>query len=183
MTKSQLDNLLREKGYTVPLAHDMLEFILLHEGGLVEHPSDPGGLTNWGISLRAYHWLGRAGILRLSREQAGRLYQRDYWAPLRASDMPPEIACAAFDSAVNQGPGTAARLLQRAAQVAQDGKIGPVTLKAIRDRREAVLREFMALRAQRYSEDRNFRVFGLGWMRRVTAVLEYCVQIRENSKE
>lgn len=176
MTPSTIDRMLAEKGYTKPLPPDVLEFILKHEGGLVEHPADPGGLTNWGISLRSYPWLGRDAILLLSREQAGRIYRKDYWDALRASEMPRQIALAAFDAGVNQGVTWTRRALQLAAQVRQDGILGPQTLGALAKNPDRILAEFMALRGVRYSENKNFKVFGLGWMRRLINVHEECMK-------
>ncbi len=56
--------------------------VLEHEGGLSDHPDDPGGLTHWGISLRSYLHLGREGIRNLAKETAADIYCRDWWGPL-----------------------------------------------------------------------------------------------------
>ena len=60
------------------------------EGGdkVVNHPDDPGGLTKWGISLRAFPELGEEGIRNLSREGAERLYLARYWIPAFCEEMP-----------------------------------------------------------------------------------------------
>ncbi|PZN06451.1 MAG: hypothetical protein DIU69_13250, partial [Bacillota bacterium] len=57
-----------------------VDVVLKHEGGLSEHPSDPGGITHWGISLRSYPELGEEGIRNLTREQAAEIYYRDFYA-------------------------------------------------------------------------------------------------------
>ncbi len=144
--------------------------LLIEEGGatITQDPDDPGGLTRWGISQRSYPDLD---IRNLTREQAVEIYHRDYWVRLRCDELPDGLALVLFDCAVNQGVEVAARLLQRAADVVQDGHIGPVTLRAVR--RPDALARFTAARAIRYFGTRNFDKFGFGWVTRaVEAALE-----------
>jgi len=91
--------------------------VLSEEGGLSDHPQDPGGLTKYGISRRAYPDLD---IRRLTMDDAIDLYRRDYWNPVHGTDLPASLALLVFDSAVNQGVGTAVRLLQKAVGVKED---------------------------------------------------------------
>ncbi|CCG07341.1 glycoside hydrolase family 108 protein [Pararhodospirillum photometricum] len=125
-----------------------LAAVLAHEGGYVNDPRDPGGATKWGVSLR---WLraleGGAGdtdgdgdvdaddVKALTPTQAGALYYKEWWVPLRCAAMPPPIAIKLFDTAVNVGPRPAITILQTALNVtgglppvAVDGKVGPETL-------------------------------------------------------
>lgn len=141
------------------------------EGGYVNDPADPGGETNFGISKRAYP---DVDIAALTRDDAARIYYRDYWRPLRCGDLPADIALAVFDAAVNQGPSAAARMLQASAGAAVDGAIGPATLSAVRrawsaDRRE-LLADYLSRRAARYATSPAFERFGRGWMRRLFLV-------------
>ncbi len=177
LVRSRVQKLLLVKGYTRTLCSAMLDPLLEHEGGLVDNPADPGGLTNWGISLRAYPWLGRDGISALSREQAGMIYRRDYFDAVRASEMPPDIALAALDSGVNQGITWTRRALQVAAGVRADGVIGPQTLQALRT--SEVLDKFLLLRSDRYVANKNFSIFGKGWVRRLIKVTIACTQLQE----
>ena len=78
--------------------------VLKHEGGLVDNPQDPGGLTNFGISKRAYPSLD---IANLTVEDAKAIYQRDYWAPFMEQEVDQRVANAALDTAVNQGQSVA----------------------------------------------------------------------------
>ena len=148
------------------------------EGGLVDHPRDPGGITRWGISLRFLRGLGLDvngdGVVNgqdvrdLSEAEVAELYRRHFWAMVSAELLPPGVALAVFDGAVNQGPGRARRWLQKAAGAKVDGKIGPKTLAAVRARgTRAVLREFMVRRCLHYTGLGSFAVFGLGWLRRI----------------
>ena len=82
-----------------------LDHVLKWEGGnkITDDPRDPGGLTKWGVSLRAHPKLGRDGIRNLTREQAADIYKREYWLPCGCHKLRPALALAVFDAAVNVG--------------------------------------------------------------------------------
>ena len=148
--------------------------VLSYEDGYANVPNDPGGETNWGISKRAYPHLD---IRALTRDQAIQIYRRDYWDALGCDRFPPVIAIALFDSAVNQGPVEAVRILQRALGVTVDGVIGPQTLDAARRANgQALLADFLADRAVQYAGLATFPRYGQGWMRRLFAVQQVCLQ-------
>lgn len=143
--------------------------VLQHEGGYVNHPNDPGGETNFGISRRSYPGLD---IENLTQEEARAIYRRDFWLPIRGEDIrSQDVASNLLDFAVNAGVGRASKAIQRLVGVAQDGKIGPVTLAAINGQdglnlnlRLALLRiEFYTELAAKRAE---FRSFIVGWVRR-----------------
>ena len=156
-----------------------LEMVLKYEGGLVDHPDDPGGVTFRGISLRFLRVLhldpnndgviDRRDIIGLSDGQISVLYRERFWDAGRLGEMPAPIALVVFDCAVNQGLGTAVKLLQKSGGVVVDGKSGPVTIAAINAKsgRSRVLRDFMARRALRYAINLKVLIFGLGWFRRL----------------
>ena len=144
-----------------------LDLILRLEGGDTNDPRDPGGLTRFGVAQASHP---NIDVAELTKADAAEIYASQYWKPLRCGDMPPCIALAVFDCAVNQGPGIAARLLQRAARVREDGVIGPHTLAAISRAPEAVLEAFMVGRLLRYSDTGNFDRFGKGWFARAVSV-------------
>lgn len=112
-------------------------FVLAHEGGLSRDPRDPGGITKYGISQRAYPGLD---VRALTEAQAVALYHRDYWLRLRCDELPAEIALALMDTAVNCGVRRAVQMLQGAlndmdgllSRLALDGVLGPRTLRAAR---------------------------------------------------
>lgn len=109
-----------------------IERVLSHEGGYVNHPQDPGGETNWGITKRTAQANGYNGSMRaMTREQAISIYRKAFWERYRADQMPEAVAFQFFDACVNHGYGNAARMLQRAAGVPDDGIIGEISLKAI----------------------------------------------------
>lgn len=145
-----------------------------NEGGYVNNPADPGGETNWGISKRSYPDLDIKG---LTRDQAKAIYLRDFWVRGAMDQLPPALAFQAFDAAVNHGIETAIRLTQRAAGVADDGHIGPVTLAAIRrDSVTDLLMLFVAERLDYWRKLNTWPKFGGGWAGRAAADLRYAAQ-------
>jgi lysozyme family protein len=151
-----------------PNFKDSLEFVMRWEGGLVDHPSDPGGITNFGISIRAYPELGVEGIRNMTATKAAELYFKDYWTPCIPEYLPKSASCLIFDAAVNQGSGFARKCLQRACGAKSDGILGPETRRkvlAMSERRLCL--EIAVQRAIRYALISTFKTFGKGWMRRL----------------
>ena len=146
-----------------------LALVLRHEGGLVNDPRDPGGLTNWGISQRAYP---DVDIANLTPGGAGEIYRRDYWDQIKGDQLPDALSICLFDAAVNMGCDKAIRLLQKAVGVAVDGVLGVNTIRAATRLPDAVAR-FSAERALAYTGIRGFDIYGKGWLRRtITTALE-----------
>lgn len=153
-----------------------LEHILKYEGGYVDHPLDPGGATNLGVTRNVLaRFRGRKvskdEVRALSKHEAAEIYRRLYWQPCQCDVLPAGVDMAVFDCAVNQGVSRAIKFLQKAAGVTTDGVIGPVTLGAVaKSGAEKILNEFMARRMRHYgSLKRLFQTFGLGWARRLMA--------------
>ena len=142
-----------------------VELILAYEGGLVSNSYDPGGLTKYGISQRAYPDLD---IASLTQEQAKAIYKRDYWDKIHGDILPSGIATLVFDAAVNQGISRATKMMQKALGVDADGIAGRRTFAALS---KAQLLDFAAQfgvqRALHYASLPTFPIFGKGWMRRV----------------
>ncbi|MFZ2998927.1 MAG: glycosyl hydrolase 108 family protein [Undibacterium umbellatum] len=139
--------------------------ILKNEGGTSNHPLDAGKLTRFGISQRSYPKLD---IAALTAEQAKALYKRDFWDANQLDQFPLVVAFEFFDCAVNCGAGTAARLLQRAVGVAEDGIIGPVTLAAVgKFNADKLLKRMLAQRIKFYTKLSNWPTFGAGWVNRL----------------
>lgn len=146
--------------------------VLKFEGGLVDHPSDPGGITNRGISIRAYPRFTPEDIRNLSMTETKSIYREDYWNAVHADELPEGVRLITFDAAVNQGAYFARRALQIAASVPIDGSIGPVTLKALHEANtEALVHKIAQVRFNRYEANRNWVTFGGGWMNRLFSVL------------
>ena len=110
---------------------DLIEGILTREGGYVNHPSDPGGETNYGIAKRSHP---KEDIKNLTKERAKEIYEKDYWKPSRASSLPSSLQETYFDMVVNMGQRRAVKILQKACnskgcKLVVDGLIGKNTVK------------------------------------------------------
>ena len=121
-----------------------LDAVLRHEGGYADHPADPGGATNLGITRATLvRWRGRpvsrAEVKALTRGEAAKIYRAFYWDEIAGDELPPGVDFAVFDYCVNSGPGRAARTLQSAAGVRPDGRIGKITLAAVNAHEPAAL--------------------------------------------
>src|SRR5688500_14047896 len=95
-----------------------VEIVLELEGGYSNHAADRGGPTRFGISSAAHP---EVDIQTLSRERAVEIYDRCYWTKAHCEDLRPRLRLPVFDAAIQHGPTTAIKLLQRAAGVDADG--------------------------------------------------------------
>nr|WP_294547639.1 glycosyl hydrolase 108 family protein [uncultured Rhodopila sp.] len=152
-----------------------------HEGDAWDRTyGDPGNWTKgavgcgelkgskFGISAAVYSDLD---IQHLTSDDAKAIYRRDYWARVQGEALPPPLAILVFDAAVNNGLSRAVRWLQAACEVDEDGVIGPSTLAAVKARRGVdICTEFMALRLTFMAGLPTWRLFGLGWARRLCAL-------------
>lgn len=135
------------------------------EGGgvLVDDPNDPGGLTHWGISQRAFP---NVDIASLTENDARGLFRTYYWEPCWCDRLPERIAVALADCAFNQGVRKAIGCLQLALHVEHDGIMGPETLGAALNAYPGdLILDFLSWRAVEYSDGK--RVFRRGWYRRL----------------
>jgi lysozyme family protein len=153
--------------------------ILEHEGGYVNHPNDPGGPTNKGITLGTFRsFIKRNGTIAdlkaLTTQQAVEVYKAQYWDKVRGDDLPSGVDYTVADFAVNSGPSRAAKYLQAPLGVTQDGAIGPQTIAAAQaaDPKALILKinadrlAFM----KRIKRGEWWKDFGRGSQRRVDAV-------------
>lgn len=155
---------------------EALAIILKHEGGFVNHPADPGGMTNLGVTKSVWeNWTKKpateADMRSLTPEMVGPLYKHNYWDAVRGDDLPSGVDLCVFDCAVNSGVGRAGKLLQRVVGTTQDGQVGPGTLAAVAKMQpETIIAEFCHHREAFYRSLDTFAVFGKGWMRRLDEV-------------
>jgi lysozyme family protein len=148
---------------------DAFERLIGHEGGLVDHPSDPGGLTKFGISQRTYPG---EDIRGMTLDRAKALYRRDFWGPAGCDAVPPGLRFDLFDMAVNAGVRRAVQTLQRAAGETDDGILGPRTLQAISTMPPArLLARFNGHRLEHLASLPTWPSFGRGWARRIASNL------------
>lgn len=155
-----------------------IDRILAHEGGYSNHPADKGGETNWGVTIATARANGYTGSMRsMTREQAIEIYRKAFWEANQCNKLPPALAFQYFDACVNHGARHAAKFLQRACGVDDDGIVGARTLTAVHTQPEMdLVLKFNAERTRFYTQLGTFSTFGKGWMRRVADNLVYATQ-------
>ena len=172
-----------------------IPIILKHEGGLVDHPNDTGGITNFGICLRFAQdtkdlelfdvngdgKIDREDIKLLTKERASAGFKKYFWDKFRLDDEPSDKkALVIFDIAVNHGMGGATTMSQRALvdmgfNVKVDGLIGPITRSTIglADETEFVdklLKQREAYYLRIVANNPSQQVFLKGWMNRIAGL-------------
>ncbi len=155
----------------------ILPITLAHEGGKVDHPRDPGGRTNMGITQRTFDgWLAdrsriNKNVYTITKLEVAAIYTAEYWDKVKGSKLPRGVDLATFDGAVNSGPSRGVKWLQGAIGVARDGKVGPKTIKAAKEGNAASMVVSMcALRMGFLQRLRHWDTFKRGWTRRVASI-------------
>ncbi len=150
------------------------------EGGLTNDQKDPGGLTNFGISKRAYP---DEDIVGMTRDRAAAIYLRDYWIPSGGDEWPSGLDMMVFDEAVNAGVGRSAILLQELVGVDADGMIGPKTLAAVNAAisdgggTARVLGDLAQAQREYYTTRPGFFRYSHNWLNRVSARLQAALEM------
>jgi muramidase (phage lysozyme) len=141
-----------------------LQFVLQWEGGYVNHPSDPGGATNRGITQRTYDaYRARRGlpsqdVRYIPDEEVRDIYYNDYWIASGANNLPPPLDIVHFDTAVHSGPGQAQRFLQQVTDTEPCSRA-----ERYLQLREEYLRKIV-------SKNSRLQVFMRGWMNRLNSL-------------
>jgi uncharacterized protein (TIGR02594 family) len=172
----------------VPIAADnfsRVQPIIDHwEGGFSDHPLDPGGPTNMGITQETLkrwrkHDVSKNDVKNLQRDEAWQIFKAFYWEPLRCDEMPIALAMMTYNAGVNSG----ARWLQQAlnkqgADLDVDGSVGPLTLNACArfDVAHAVA-DFGAIQESFLRSLATFSTFGNGWMNRLNDVKSKALEL------
>lgn len=159
--------------------NESLRRLLLSEGGYTNEKTDPGGPTNFGITIFDYRLYidpnGTADdVFNMSAADAKAIYRRRYWDSQQCTLLPDGLDYTIFDYGVNSGIGRSQKVLQRCLHMnAVDGQIGPSTLatcktvdlkaliEAVNDERLAFLRSL-----------KHWPTYKNGWSRRVAEVRE-----------
>lgn len=160
---------------------EALRLVLRHEGGYVNHPKDPGGATNLGITIGTAKRYGVdmdgdgdtdiIDIKNLTAAAAAKIYKGEYWAKVNGDLLPSGLDYAVFDFAVNSGVSRAAKYLQAILGVTQDGAIGPATLKALEGKNVADLINMLCDKRLAFLKGLStWGTFGKGWSSRVAGV-------------
>lgn len=162
----------------------LLQQVLPWEGGYSDHPDDPGGATMKGLTIEVFRrWrnnprLTKEDLKQVTAREIYEIYYTWYWKAVRGDQLKPAIAAMLFDAAVNSSPANAVQALQNAINAARwaptklkvDGRMGPATIAAANALNEMkLINEFTVRRAWFYGVLKTFRVFGIGWLRRLLA--------------
>lgn len=158
------------------------ELLIGHEGGYTSLRSDPGNWTGgkvgvgvlkgtkYGIAANSYP---NEDIKNLTLARAKQIYKRDYWDKVWGDKLPDSFAFHVFDMSVNSGISRSVKLLQKTVGSAQDGIMGPATLRAVQAMDvNAAIMLYNANRLKFYTSLSTFGTFGKGWTNRVAKNLE-----------
>jgi len=160
-----------------------LEMLLSHEGGFVNHPEDPGGITNLGVTKKVYdEWTGSESTEQemrdLTPDDVAPIYKKNYWDRVKGDSLPSGLDWACFDWCVNSGSGRPAKAVQRAVGATQDGAIGPQTLGLIMEKDpEEIINYVYGVRQDFYKSLKTFETFGRGWTRRNKETLHQALEM------
>ena len=164
---------------------ECLKMLLHHEGGYVNHPSDPGGETNLGVTKKVYQeWGGTKDMKDLTVEDVAPIYKKNYWDRCKCDDLESGVDWVVFDWAVNSGTGRSAKAIQKICGATQDGAIGPKTLALIGTQNtQYVIEEFGKIRQDFYESLKTFDTFGKGWTRRNKETTEKALEMIEEDDD
>ena len=168
---------------------DCLARVLEHEGGFVNHPRDPGGVTNLGVTRRVWaEWTKRKieeidelEMRDLLPENVETLYRQRYWDVCWCAELPAGLDYVVFDSAVNSGPSRSAKLLQEALGVKADGHIGPGTIGAAKaSGATGIIHDAIDARLDYLRGLSTWDAFGKGWERRCEEVRAAALEMADH---
>lgn len=156
---------------------EALRRLLAHEGGYTDHPSDPGGPTNFGITLADYRRFVKsdavtADMMAMKIGDAKSIYRKHYSDALQCNELPGGIDYAVFDYGVNSGTTRAGRVLRRVLSLPDDtSKVTDQVIMAARRRdASAVVQAICDERLAFLKQLKTWPIFGAGWSRRVAEV-------------
>lgn len=178
-----------------------LPLVLAHEGGYVNHPRDPGGATNKGVTQAVYDayrltkGLKKRSVKSITSPEVSEIYKSRYWDLAHCSEFPAGVDYAVFDYAVNSGVGKAIKDLQRTVNafganrvkglvpLKVDGIAGQDTKAAVEkccdEDEEAFINSLCDRRMSFLKSLKTWGTFGKGWKRRVEGDFD---EVREGDK-
>ncbi|TAZ20785.1 N-acetylmuramidase [Rhizobium ruizarguesonis] len=161
---------------------EALARVLVHEGGYVDDPRDPGGATNQGVTQRTYDAYRRSKKLStrpvklMTGPERNEIYRRQYWDAVQGDTLPDGLDYVLLDGAVHSGPKQSIKWLQRALGASYhgtvDGVIGLATFAALGDTTNysALIDRICDRRLAFLKTLDGWPHFGNGWKRRVANV-------------
>lgn len=169
-----------------------LKLVLAHEGGFVNHPKDPGGATNKGVTQATYDayrenkGLAPRSVRSITSAELADIYDKQFWDRAKCDDLPAGVDYAVFDYSVNSGPSRAIKDLQRTLnanaaynlpqKLAVDGVPGDRTIRgaclAAAVDEEGLIEAYCKRRMGFLRSLKTWGTFGRGWSRRVNGDFE-----------
>jgi lysozyme family protein len=163
---------------------ECLDLVLKSEGGWVNHPSDPGGETNLGVTKAVWEeYVGHPvkTMKDLTKDDVAPMYALKYWRPCYCEVLPRGFDFVVFSMGVNAGPGRSVKLLQQSIGCVPDGVIGPRTRELISASNSAnLIAKFSETRREYYRSLKTFPIFGKGWLARVDREEQEALDMTKN---
>lgn len=156
---------------------ESLRRLLADEGGYTNDPQDPGGPTNFGITIYDYRRYVKpnataADVRAMTLEEAKGVYRPKYWDAQRCSELPPGVDYATFDYGVNSGIGRSGKVLRRCLSLPDNTSAitDEVVLQAGGIPQDKLITAICDERLRFLKSLRTWPHFGGGWGRRVAGV-------------
>jgi len=156
-----------------------LQDLLQDEGGFVNNPKDPGGMTNLGVTTATWeayvgHPVSEKEMKELTPAMVAPLYKKKYWDAVRADELQAGLDYCVFDVAVNSGSGRAIKLLQTQVGTNPDGGFGSQTMAAVAqfsgESLKMLINDYCNARLNFMKSLPAWATFGNGWTNRVSKV-------------
>jgi lysozyme family protein len=164
-----------------------LDRVLAHEGGYTNDPRDPGGPTNFGITIYDYRKYVKpaataADVQRMSLAEARSIYRSKYWDALCCDDLPAGVDYTVFDYGVNSGIGRAGKVVRRVLDISDaDWRVNAHVIAALKKSEPSkVIVAINDERLQFLKSLRTWSAFGVGWGRRVAEVKAFSLELASN---
>lgn len=156
---------------------EALRRLLAHEGGYTNDAADPGGPTNFGITIADYRQYVKADataadVKAMRIDEAKAIYRARYWDVQRCDELPAGVDYAVFDYGVNSGIGRSGKVLRRCLKQPDDtGTVSDAVIAAGRAADAPTLIAAICDERLRFLQSlKTWDVFGKGWGRRVSEV-------------
>lgn len=158
---------------------ESLRRVLVHEGGKVDDPRDPGGRTNKGVTQNTFNaWLKSKGkkprdVYTMTDDECAAIYKHRFWDVIDGDNLPPGIDYVVFDGAVNSGPSQSVKWLQRALGMTNaDGQLGVMTMDKLRgvNDHDALVAGICGKRMAFLQALKHWKTYKGGWTKRVNSV-------------
>lgn len=168
--------------------NEAMDKVLADEGGYTNDKADPGGPTNWGITIHdaRMYWKPNAtatDVRKMPKSVAMDIYAKHYAAPVHYDDLPPGTDYAVLDYGINSGVSRSAKVLQRLVGATADGVIGPQTIAAtLKKDQVQLIKDIYAERLRFLKSLRTWPTFGKGWGRRVKEGQALALKLNEKYK-